>query len=759
MAHHIKIVSPAGSVTLEVQPGTFVAGLKACYASHPDFQGDKTRIALFFRGQELDDLRPIDDYPLGQRGVLTHKQQEGDAASAAGSGVDYDAVNELLQKARSASARGSIARGGGGIGKGADKTSFKGQGWLMKGGSGLPEADHWDSDEEERRARGDGGSSSNGSAGLPVPLRVEKPNAAAWSLSPPPAADNGHSPYASLAQLQTAAQKRQAARRKQREVEASLLRVGKDTGVQPIHYRALVDALPSGAVDDLDADETFPSGIAAAFAEEEQQRRQPPAVTYEEEQRKNVAAAKAAFEQAKREKQASLSLVPRKPETVIPYHAPPAHEGGVMRGPARELKQQYVCQVGPLKHTFRLLHLLEGRWTGEARLIKLSDGGDVTSGSGGGGPRGGSRRNSNASQHTTLQEDVKIATVDMRFDDTAGVWHEHQSFTSKEGLVAGQTMTLRPVGDGVCVVQLHTSVGGASGGSTNGAGSGDAGYFSPLKSEVKATGFPTATGANLLGVSEGGGGLASVGGYYMLLREIDDNTLTLTATSATTGRPLLIETIVLTGSNRIRTVQKLSERTSAIEAVYVISEERVIDVMTGAMMEPPRSAAGMRTAATDTMPVERLRPVSRAHHGMVPSFMPEGKATGPLSSTHGSTASYSSGDSRMFTAHDLRVAVVQAEREKLERERAEHAHQHHLKQQLKQHTPQHYYGQQGHQPHHQLQQLGTKHASPSSFLSSSGNPNIAAGSHLHQHAVPPPAPPHSASSARGSVGGGSRSGV
>ena len=57
------------------------------------------------------------------------------------------------------------------------------------------------------------------------------------------------------------------------------------------------------------------------------------------------------------------------------------------------------------------------------------------------------------------------------FDDMAGVWHEKQNLTSRDGLVTSQHMTLRPIADGLCSVELvhgeqqpqHGHYGGATG--------------------------------------------------------------------------------------------------------------------------------------------------------------------------------------------------------------------------------------------------------------------------------------------------------
>jgi hypothetical protein len=745
---------------------------------HKDFQGDPRDIQLFFRGQELDDIRPLKDYPLPQGSVLTHKirsAEEGGTTNGVGNGVDYAAVAELLKRASSmASARGSE--------KGTTQQQQSSQGWtktepgefVMRGSTGLTKADLWDSEEEEEsRAHLTRGGAHGGGAGYrEIPLQVQKPAGTAFiaGISPPveSSGGDGHSPYASLAQLQSAALKRQEQRRrlsaKQREVEGGILRggAGSDKGVQPIHSRALIDVLPTGSADALDGDEIWPSGIAAAFKPEERYRQparrqsahrqqeapkhegEQEAPSYEEEQRRHIMEAKAAFEEQKRKKQQSMSIVPRKPDTVVPYHASaaashhlPIPEGGHLRAPARELQQHYVCRVGPLKHTFKTLHLLEGRWTGEARLVDMA----TTS----------RRARRNSGGHQPSDDEVKVCTVDIRFDDNLGVWHEHQSFTTKDGLVASQQMTLRPIGDGVAVVQLHT--GGSPVGTSGGGGAGTSTFFSPLKGTSGAAGGIGGHGGGGIG---GGSVIGVETGYEMLLKEGPaDNMLTLTATSATTHLPILLETITLTGGSpsssamrRVRTVQKFNERTGSLEAIYIITEERVVDVVSGAMMKQARAAAATSSAshvdaeAQTSASAAGTRPVTRAHHGIAPSFMPEGYVIGPHQHHHhrdgtsgssgsGSSSYYGTGDTHMFHASDLRAAAVKAERERQERERHEHAQAH-----LHHHQQVHSYRQQPHQqPQHHVAPPPVPHSTPSSgagkmdksssTASPSGNPNLA----------------------------------
>lgn len=112
-------------------------------------------------------------------------------------------------------------------------------------------------------------------------------------------------------------------------------------------------------------------------------------------------------------------------------------------------------QVG--RFAFRLLHRLEGRWTGEAEVHVPGAGGQAQAAAA-----------SDVRVCTVQREDSRRsrggckgrghppprAPVAVSFDDLAGVWRETQNLTSRDGLVTSQAMLLRPIADGVCRVEL-----------------------------------------------------------------------------------------------------------------------------------------------------------------------------------------------------------------------------------------------------------------------------------------------------------------
>lgn len=202
----------------------------------------------------------------------------------------------------------------------------------------------------------------------------------------------------------------------------------------------------------------------------------------------------------------------------------------------------------------------------------------------------------------------------MTFDDVAGVWRERQALTSRDGLVTAQFMTLRPIADGLCAVELthgeapandHHHHHGRSGSRGKGgyhhhlhrwpgAGAGGGGTYASAAADRAERAAHPYGGSE--GASAGTG--VGVGGFIgphedMTLQELSDSVLVLTSVSRTTGRPVMIETICVTSDlSRTRTVQRFDPHgEGAPAAVYVIRETRVIDAVTGAMMEPlPRAA-------------------------------------------------------------------------------------------------------------------------------------------------------------------------
>jgi hypothetical protein len=164
------------------------------------------------------------------------------------------------------------------------------------------------------------------------------------------------------------------------------------------------------------------------------------------------------------------------------------------------------------------------------------------------------------------------------------VWHERQSLTSRDGLVTSQHMTLRPVADGTCSVELlhgdhgdpltrGFATGGGGGGSGGGANRGRA--ASEHHHHHHGAGGSPSHGAG--GAPGGGGGgtyasSAPTGGEHhhgggggrphssptpsghgeLTLTELGDSVLVLTSLSRSTGRPLMVETITLTSDMQVR---------------------------------------------------------------------------------------------------------------------------------------------------------------------------------------------------------------
>ena len=123
------------------------------------------------------------------------------------------------------------------------------------------------------------------------------------------------------------------------------------------------------------------------------------------------------------------AIVARAPKTIaapVPRglprpSAPSAHL------PPRELKNQYVCEVG--RFTYKLIHRMEGKWNGDA--IVYSGGG------GGGGEDGPARR---------------VVSVRLSFNEKERRWEEHQTLTASTGLASTQLLHFDPSADGVLTV-------------------------------------------------------------------------------------------------------------------------------------------------------------------------------------------------------------------------------------------------------------------------------------------------------------------
>lgn len=134
-----------------------------------------------------------------------------------------------------------------------------------------------------------------------------------------------------------------------------------------------------------------------------------------------------------------------------------------------------------------------------------------------------------------------------------------------------------------------------------GSSSGDSGAedFTASPPAPAPAGAPTASSSAAAAASFGAGIGAAMRdrGFEMTLREVGDDSLVLTAHALPSGRPVLIETITMlhgggaaagggstSGMHRHRSVQRFDEA-GRLQAVYLIAEERVLDTLTGAMME------------------------------------------------------------------------------------------------------------------------------------------------------------------------------
>ena len=159
-----------------------------------------------------------------------------------------------------------------------------------------------------------------------------------------------------------------------------------------------------------------------------------------------------------------------------------------------------------------------------------------------------------------------------------GVWREKQSLTSRDGMVTSQTLTLTPIADGLCAVELEAGGGGGGGGGSHhhhhtaeghhghghrggggGAGGGEHSTYASSAADRQAAGKRGQAAA------AGGGGGATGGGsggieaallrhrpHEMTLQELSDSVLVLTATSRASGRPVMIETITLLSDMQVR---------------------------------------------------------------------------------------------------------------------------------------------------------------------------------------------------------------
>jgi hypothetical protein len=262
-------------------------------------------------------------------------------------------------------------------------------------------------------------------------------------------------------------------------------------------------------------------------------------------------------------KRAGQSLVTRARGDVVEFqhpHADAARHRHLPR-PTRVFRSVYIAEVGRFR--FRLLHRLEGRWTGEAELHMAH-------------PLGGPA--ALPSPMHAAAADIRICTVNLAFDDATGVWKETQSLTSRDGLSSTQALVFRPVADGVCAVELFDPAEEQPGahGAAGAAGTGR------QRTRSGSMGAPPSSG------SPAGG--PSPSDYRMSLTELSEDILVLTAYSSQ-GAPILVETVTLIDDRRrCRTVQRFDDHGN-FQCVYSITEERVIDAVTGGLVPAHAPAA------------------------------------------------------------------------------------------------------------------------------------------------------------------------
>jgi hypothetical protein len=249
------------------------------------------------------------------------------------------------------------------------------------------------------------------------------------------------------------------------------------------------------------------------------------------------------------------------------------------------------------------------------------------------------------------------------FDDMAGVWKEVQSLTSADGLVSSQTMVFRPIADGTCTVELLPTETPHHKASAPGA----AGKHSRGHLRHSHGGFGHA--ASPASSATGGTPPDESAEYQMTLAEQSDSVLVLTAYSRRTGKPMLVETItLLSDMRRCRAVQRFDSHIpngvhSAFQCLYLINEERVLDSVSGAVMEPPRRHS-----------VERHNGAQTHGHGHLGHGHGHGGASG--SSRKAAKQSYALGDSHGLagghTARSFQSPAVPSSGSKEARPRSEH---------------------------------------------------------------------------------------
>ena len=127
----------------------------------------------------------------------------------------------------------------------------------------------------------------------------------------------------------------------------------------------------------------------------------------------------------------------------------------------------------------------------------------------------------------------RVCAVSLNFDERKGHWIERQTSTTSDGVSKPQTLIYKPVGDGICQVFTQNN-------------------FAWEDCDIK-------------------------------LEEKSEHVLMLTATSHSTGKPLIVETVtVVDDFRRVRTIQRF-DPSGNFQCLYLMRESRVIDKVSGAM--------------------------------------------------------------------------------------------------------------------------------------------------------------------------------
>lgn len=237
------------------------------------------------------------------------------------------------------------------------------------------------------------------------------------------------------------------------------------------------------------------------------------------------------------------SIVPSRPP-IRPSASGSAGPGGAAPGPGRSLHQVYECTVG--RFAFRLLHTLEGRWNGEAEVLL---------------PGSSPARDAAAAG-------ARVSLTSLWFDGERGTWVERQRFTGSDGVSTSQCLTLVPVADGVCRVEIESAA----------DDNGDERH-APHRRQSRSRRAAAHPGSAPRDTDGDWGG----SDVELKLQEVGGNMLLLTGVHRSSGRPVLVETTTVIDSlRRARTVQRF-DAAGALQSVFAIREARVIDSVTGAL--------------------------------------------------------------------------------------------------------------------------------------------------------------------------------